>query len=175
MQMDDKTSAGDNLTPAKARSDGAATWYSDGMIVTDNDLPDEFKQLIASGVRPGDLYMASSSLHGKGIFAARAFTSGAIIEICPAIIVPAAQLAALDTTVVFDHYYQWEGAAAVALGFGSLYNHSYEPNALYKKHIDRDLVIVLALKSIADGEEITINYNGDPESQTQVWYEAEGS
>jgi uncharacterized protein len=145
------------------------------MIGTEADLPDNFEQLITPGIRPGDLYLASSSRHGQGVFAARTFRPDVIIEICPVIIVPAAQRAALDTTLLFDHYYEWKDAAGLALGFGSLYNHSYTPNAGYRQHLDRGLVIVTALKAIAKDEEITINYNGDPADQSSVWYEKEGS
>ncbi len=85
--------------------------------------------------------------------------------------VPIAQRSAVDTTVLFDYCYEWDGAAGLALGFGSLYNHSYEPNAHYRQHVDRGLVIVTALRAIAKGEEVTINYHGDPADQRPVWYE----
>lgn len=100
---------------------------------------------------------------------------GMIIEICPVLIIPAAQRAALDTTLLHDRYYEWKDAAGLALGFGSLYNHSYDPNASYRQHLDRDLVIVTALTAIAQDEEITINYNGDPADQSPVWHETDGS
>lgn len=141
------------------------------MIGTDENLPDNFTKMITPGIRPGDLYMASSVRHGRGIFAARDFAPGTIVEICPVIVIPVAQRTAVDTTVLFDHCYDWDGGAGLALGFGSLYNHSYEPNAYYRKHIDRSLVIVTALKAITEDEEITINYRGDPADQTPVWYE----
>jgi SET domain-containing protein len=139
------------------------------MIGTDADLPENFSQLITPGIRPGDLYVSSSEMQGRGVFAAREYSSGDIIEICPVIIVPAAQRPALESTIIVEHYYEWGDAGGVALGFGSLYNHSYEPNAVYRKHMDRDLVIVSALKSVACDEEITINYNGDPEDQNPIW------
>jgi hypothetical protein len=138
------------------------------MIGTDDDLPGDFEQLITPGIRPGDLYIGASSVHGRGVFASRGFRSAEIVEVCPVIIVPAAQLAALNTTLIFEYYYRWEDGAGVALGFGSLYNHSLEPNAIYRQHTDRGLVIVSALGAIAAGDEITINYNGEPADQTPV-------
>jgi hypothetical protein len=143
------------------------------MIGTDNDLPDHFEQLITPGIRPGDLYVAPSVRHGRGVFAARVFAQEAIIEICPVIVVPAAQRAVIGTTVLFDHCYEWGDAAGLALGFGSLYNHSYEPNAHYRQHIDRGLVVVTALAAIAKHEEITINYHGDPADRSPIWYDPE--
>jgi len=141
------------------------------MIGTDADLPENFDQLTTPGIRPGDVYVATSPLHGRGVFAARSFTPGSIIEICPILVLPAPQRAALDTTLLHDRYYEWNDAAGLALGFGCLYNHSYDPNAHYRQHIERDLVVVKALKAIAKDEEITINYNGDPADQTPVWHD----
>lgn len=131
-------------------------------------LPGELDALIASGIRAGDLYVASSSVHDRGVFAARDFAAGSVVEVCPVIIVPAAQRPALDTTLILDHYYVWGDDAAVALGFGSLYNHSYQPNTHYLRDFPRRLIVVAALRDIAGGEEITINYNGDPASQRQL-------
>jgi SET domain-containing protein len=139
------------------------------MIGTDADLPENFDLLMTPGIRPGDLYVGASGINGRGVYAARDFATGTIIEICPVILVPAAQRPALESTVIVEYYYEWGDAGGVALGFGSLYNHSYEPNAVYRKHMDRALVIVSALRSIACGEEITINYNGDPEDKNPIW------
>jgi uncharacterized protein len=141
------------------------------MIGTDKDLPDDFEQLITPGIRSGDLYVAFSERHGRGVFAARDFASDAVVEICPVLVVPVAQRTAVNTTVLYDYCYEWDGGAGLALGFGSLYNHSYEPNALYRQHIDRDLVVVMALRAITKGDEITINYRGDPADQSPVWYQ----
>ncbi len=96
------------------------------------------------------------------------------IEVCPVLVMPAAERAALDTTLLRDRYYEWEDAAGLALGFGMLYNHSYDPNAHYLQHLARNLVVVTALKVIEQDEEITINYNGDPADQSPVWHDTAG-
>ena len=44
------------------------------------------------------------------------------------------------------------------LGYGSLYNHSEDPNAEYIHQFD-DAYAFAALRDIADGEEITISYS----------------
>jgi SET domain-containing protein len=58
---------------------------------------------------------------------------------------------------------------AVALGYGSLYNHSYQPNARYDDESGKTKVFS-ALRDIAPGEEIVVNYNGVPEDKTPVWF-----
>ena len=59
----------------------------------------------------------------------------------------------------------------MALGYGSLYNHSFFPNAEYIKVWEERVIRFVALRDIRDGEEITINYNGSPESQKPMDFE----
>ena len=56
---------------------------------------------------------------------------------------------------------------ALALGYGSLYNHSFTPNARYQC-VAPDTIEYLSIRPIAKGDEILINYNGDPDDQTPV-------
>ena len=59
---------------------------------------------------------------------------------------------------------------ALALGYGSLYNHSYTPNA-ETLETETELVIT-ALVDIASGDEIFINYMGT--AQEGVWFDVLG-
>ena len=56
---------------------------------------------------------------------------------------------------------------ALPLGYGSIYNHSYEPNAS-SLNVVPDIMEFVALKDIQQGEEITINYNGEPTDRSAV-------
>lgn len=56
---------------------------------------------------------------------------------------------------------------AIAFGFGSLYNHSYQPNARYVKRIAERTLDYVAIRDIQCGEEITVNYNGRPGCRTR--------
>ena len=58
----------------------------------------------------------------------------------------------------------------MALGYGSLYNHSDRPNARYHDEGGRTKVFT-AIRDIGPGEEITVNYNGDPCDETPVGFE----
>ena len=119
------------------------------------------------------IILAPSKISGYGVFAVKPFLRGELIETCPVIVIPASERSDLDKTVLFNYYYEWGGAAALAQGFGSFYNHSYEPNAAYKKDISNGVIEVSALRDIEIGEEVTINYNGAPDSKKPVWFEAD--
>ena len=67
-----------------------------------------------------------------------------------------------------------ENGSAISLGYGSIYNHSYEPNAKYEKDFLNNMLIFRAIKIINKGEEIVVNYNGDPNNKEKVWFEKNG-
>ncbi len=62
-----------------------------------------------------------------------------------------------------------EKQTVVALGYGSLYNHSYSPNARYEDANPRTKLFI-ALRDIQPGEEIVVNYNADPNDRSDVGF-----
>jgi SET domain-containing protein len=59
----------------------------------------------------------------------------------------------------------------MVLGNGSLYNHSFNPNAEYLRRTSDKVMDYVAIKDIEAGEEITINYNGITKSMDPVWFD----
>ena len=114
------------------------------------------------------VYVAPSIRHGRGVFAAQSFDAGDVVEDCPVLLVATDAVVAIG----LDGYcFEWDGERyALALGYGSLYNHSWDPNARYDQDHGASLVSYSALRSIAPGEEITINYRGDPEGRAELWF-----
>lgn len=113
-----------------------------------------------------------SSIHGEGVFALASFEQGEVIEQSPMIVLPKTQAVWLDKTELYNYYFEWgEHEIALALGIGSLFNHSYQPNAAYSKEFRDQRLVFTCLRPIQAGEEITVNYNGDPVGQEQLWFE----
>jgi SET domain-containing protein len=108
---------------------------------------------------------------GRGVFARRAIRRGEVIERVPVLVVPAEELQRESVWTSLGSYcFLWnQRTVALALGYGSLYNHSYRPNARYDDLGQRTKVFT-ALRDIAPGEEITINYNGDPDDDAAVGF-----
>ena len=118
-------------------------------------------------------FIGSSNGKGRGVFAQKRFCKGDIIERSPVIVIPKHEEGLLEGTVLYNYTYGWgEGLedSAIALGFGSLYNHAYRPNAMYKRMRDDMMIVYVALRDIAEGEEITVNYNGQPGDQSPLWF-----
>lgn len=95
---------------------------------------------------------------GRGVFAGIPFRAGDVIESCPVVCVTLDDPSTRGTLA--NYFFHFGDRLAVALGMGSLYNHEYEPNATYVKNHSADTVEFVALRDIARGEEITVNYNG---------------
>jgi len=120
------------------------------------------------------IYVASSDLHGMGVYAARDIEEGEVIEICPVLLFPKTELEHIRRTILEDYYFDWgedDAWHAICLGYGSLYNHSYTPNAEYGMDFEAKTIDFYCIKPIEAGSEILINYNGDADCQTKVWFE----
>jgi uncharacterized protein len=109
---------------------------------------------------------------GRGVFARRIIRTGEVIERAPVLVLPAAEIEdAEHWEGVTGYWFLWgRGRLAIALGYGSLYNHSYHPNARYDD-IGKLTKVFTARRDIQPGEEITINYNGDPNDRSPVGFD----
>jgi uncharacterized protein len=109
---------------------------------------------------------------GRGVFARRPIRGGEVIERVPVLVLPVTEAEDGSSWDGLAGYcFDWgEGKLALALGYGSLYNHSYCPNARYDD-VGRRTKLFTALRDIEPGEEITVNYNGEPRSRSAVWFD----
>lgn len=110
---------------------------------------------------------------GRGVFARGTIREGEVIERVPVLVLPDGdgdEIAGTAWEGIAGYCFVWgKGTVALALGYGSLYNHSYGPNARYDD-IGRMTKVFTALRDIAPGEEITVNYNGDPADRSPVGF-----
>lgn len=108
---------------------------------------------------------------GRGVIARKAIKKGALIERVPVLLIPINHfVGGLDNATLKTYLYIWDKKhVAVSLGYGTLYNHSYEPNARYIH--GKDYLSYRALRDIEEGEEITINYNFIPSDRTPVSFD----
>lgn len=103
----------------------------------------------------------SPTLKIRGLIATELIHKDHVIERCPAIVY-VKNTPVIEQTI-FDHYvFDWdETHEALALGYGSLCNHSYEPNVKVDFEVLEKNIIFTARRDIQIGEELFINYNDD--------------
>ena len=120
------------------------------------------------------LYVGPSDIDDRGVFSTQPIPEGSIIEVCAVIVIDRDEMEYLKKTELYNYYFDWdeeERSGAIALGYGSLYNHAYLPNAEYILDKKFNRLEFYAIRDIEAGEEITINYNGDPSNQEKVWFD----
>ena len=131
------------------------------------------KKLVASE----KIYIKQSKIldAGRGVFAKRDIKKDELIEKCPVIEVPKYDVSNVRESILVTYFFYFgknKQRLAIALGFGSIYNHSYKPNATYKIRHKEKTIDFIALKNIKKDDEITVNYNyGNPKDKSPLWFE----
>ena len=115
---------------------------------------------------------------GRGVFTIVAIAANTVVEESPVIVMTAEERKLLDQTKLHDYIFEWqpegENLCCMAQGYISVYNHSYASNCEYFMNYDAEVIFIKAVRDIAAGEELTINYNGDWNDETKVWFEVSG-
>lgn len=142
------------------------------------NLCESFGIMLSVKLAPSQkIYLSESRIKnaGRGVFALVNVKKDEVIETCPVILIKEQQVSKIRHTELLNYYFMWghdrkNHKAAICLGFGSLYNHSYSPNTTYNKLLDEELIAFIAIKDIKKDEEITVNYNyGNPKDKSPLW------
>jgi SET domain-containing protein len=112
---------------------------------------------------------------GRGVFAARDIKKDETIESCPIIEFSKHDTSNLKESFFVTYFFYFgknKERLAIALGFGSIYNHSYKPNATFNIKPKKEVIDFVALKGIKKDEEITFNYyHGTVKAGRPLWFE----
>lgn len=119
------------------------------------------------------LEIKDSPLHGRGVFATSPIRKGALIETAPAVFLSYEEKELLKHSPLFNYYFLINNASHPAVfGFGnsSFYNHSAQANCFYTFSVKQNTIRFYAYRKILKGQEVTINYNGQPDDNKQVYF-----
>ncbi len=122
------------------------------------------------------LYIDGTNRMGRGVFTSEDLNENTIVETSPVIVMEAKDRDLLDQTVMHDYIFEWGGEkreVCVALGYISLYNHSYVSNCEYEMDHDAQTMSIKTVRFIKAGEELFINYNGVWNDSKKLWFDAE--
>lgn len=110
------------------------------------------------------LYIAESPNRGRGIFTDQLIEKNQIIERCPVVALTEQDVTHIRLTTLNHYYFEWgeqKTEGAIALGYGSLYNHAFEANAAWHNKLSERIIEFYAIRLIQPGEEVMINYDTD--------------
>lgn len=126
--------------------------------------------------RPGT-YVDEVPGKGRGVFTSKPIKAGAVIERAYVIVMSHEDRLLIDQTRLYNYIFEWQPdgqeLCCMALGRVPLYNHAYNSNCEYYMEYEKEEMYIQAIRDIAAGEELTINYNGTWDDETQVWFEAQ--
>ena len=111
---------------------------------------------------------------GRGVFAQKDFDAGEIIETCPVVYLSPKERTHCERTILAYYLYPWTSTrcGVMVLGYGSIYNHSFTPNAEWQQDFKAKTMIYRASQAIKKDEEILVNYNGTTDTQAPIdWFE----
>ena len=106
----------------------------------------------------------------RSVFTSEDINKGDVIEVCPVIRLSDRESKLIHKTILHDYYFVWpEGGTVLALGYGSIYNHSDKPNAEVVFEIDTMEMMIRCIKHIDPGDEILIDYTGGTD-EVDLWF-----
>jgi SET domain-containing protein len=119
------------------------------------------------------LFVATSGKKGRGVFTSKAIPAKTVVEISPVLVLSAKERKTIEETKLYHYVFEWGDSkrmAALALGYISMYNHDYSSNCEYEMDFDENIMTIRTVRPIKKGEELSINYNADPNDKTLVWF-----
>ncbi len=121
------------------------------------------------------LTVAPSDNRGRGVFTSRTIPAGTNIEISPVIVLSAKDRTFIEQTKLYHYVFEWgktRKKICMALGYVSMYNHSYDANCEYEMDFEAEIITVRTVRKVLKGEELYLNYNAVPNDTTPVWFDA---
>ncbi|CAK0783185.1 hypothetical protein CVIRNUC_006384 [Coccomyxa viridis] len=101
----------------------------------------------------------------RGVFAARKIARGELVEAAHCIFISRQEYTNHLRFTTLEHYiFHAKGDYLLALGVGSLFNHSSRPCLDFRIHREQLVINYIAARNIEEGEELTITYG-------TVWFE----
>ncbi|KGP73446.1 SET domain-containing protein [Pontibacillus yanchengensis] len=107
----------------------------------------------------------------KGVFAKQDIPKDELLHEAPVIPYPNEEHHHIEKTHLADYVFEYgEHHSAFLLGYGMMFNHSYQPNAYYEINFESGTFEFYAYTDIEEGEEVLINYNGEVDNETPLWF-----
>lgn len=120
------------------------------------------------------LYIDETPQMGRGVFTSLALEKDLVIECSPVLVMSQEERILLDKTALHDYIFEWGDEldrCIVAWGYLSVYNHQFESNCEYFMDFEENVMRIKTVRAILAGEELFINYNGDFDNKSPLWFD----
>ncbi|OJA16836.1 hypothetical protein AZE42_03632 [Rhizopogon vesiculosus] len=115
-------------------------------------------------------YVKIAEGKGRGVYASRVIPPQTVIEVSPVLLFSKSEYEDHGRHTILDHYtFKWrDGRMALALGLGSLFNHSTHPNVIYMLDRAHECIKYASARTINPDEELCIFYGH------KLWFDPVG-
>ena len=120
------------------------------------------------------IFVADTELKGRGVFTRENIAAATIVEVSPVLVFDPAQRELLEKTDLYNYIFEWQEdnlSCCIGLGLISIYNHKLPSNCEYLMDFESNIMAIKTIRDIAANEELTINYSGDWDDATPVWFD----
>jgi SET domain-containing protein len=127
------------------------------------------KFMMAQGI-----YVRDTGEMGRGVYTTKSIKANTIIERSPVVVLNKKDRIEVEKTVLNNYIFEWGPRGTqccVALGYISVYNHSFTSNCEYEMYFEEEVIAVKTMRAIKAGEELFINYNGNWNDRKELWFE----
>ncbi len=120
------------------------------------------------------LFIAPTETRGRGVYTSEDIEEGVMVEVSPVVVMSMEERKLLDQTLLHDYIFEWgdnKDQCCMAMGYVPVYNHSYTSNCEYGMDYEHQLISITTIRPVKAGEELLVNYNGDWNDATPLWFE----
>jgi SET domain-containing protein len=121
-----------------------------------------------------NLFIAPTESKGLGVFTSETIVANTTIEVAPVIVMSKEDRVNLDKTLLHDYIFEWgedKSKCCMALGYVPIYNHDCPSNCEYEMDYENRLIQIKTVRDIEPGEELCINYNGNFNDDSALWFQ----
>lgn len=107
------------------------------------------------------LILSSHPSRGRGVYASKPLRAGTVVEISPVLLFSKEEWENHGSKTILDCYtFKWGrmGEMALALGLGSLFNHSATPSVSFRLDRSAHCITYTLMSDVVAGEELCISY-----------------
>lgn len=116
-----------------------------------------------------NVVIKNTKKYGRGLYATRNFKKGEIIEVSPVVVIDKMDTRLISDTNMNMYVFEWsKDSSALALGYGSLFNHSKKYNVSYMNSFRSKEIVFMTTRKIRKGEQLFIHYGYDPKYGIQI-------
>lgn len=113
-----------------------------------------------------NVIVKNTKKYGRRLYATRNFKKGEIVEVSPVVVIDSDDANTIWSTLLSLYTFEWgKESSALALGYGSLFNHSKTFNVSYMNSFKTKEIFFVTTKNIRSGQQLFIDYGYSPKKE----------